>query len=305
MRDNGRGTGETTRQMQAAPHWAALVWCCTNSIWYPSQLAQHLGRSDLRIVKPSAFGGGADRLLALRPSEIIFDHAFRWEDLSRDERGGVERVRARMRLPVSWGVDIASPGSERSVYTTRVRTRLPQASWCLLHSGEPVTGTVEQYDQHRTLPEGEWGDLTGPTTAEIVQRIQRMQGLMHDDVRRAFLYGSGPDPETYSRATSAEARARTLLKDWLSPTQACQYNTNGNFTVTGCDTGKLYRIENGRQMNVVELKDDGSPHCKWCFAPALPDGRALATADVMLAQKLALETMESEALRGANRQMEG
>jgi len=49
--------------------------------------------------------------------------------------------------------------------------------------------------------------------------------------------------------------------------------------------------------DVDELDSDGNKVCEWCF---LPNGN-LASGDVMLAQKIALETCESEALAVANR----
>jgi hypothetical protein len=50
-------------------------------------------------------------------------------------------------------------------------------------------------------------------------------------------------------------------------------------------------------MNIEELANDGGKVAFWCFGPAwyLPLG------DVMLAQKLALETDEQAALAVANR----
>ena len=50
-------------------------------------------------------------------------------------------------------------------------------------------------------------------------------------------------------------------------------------------------------MNVHELDSVGNRVCEWCF---LPEGK-LAAGDVMLAQKIALEKFESQALAVANR----
>jgi hypothetical protein len=62
--------------------------------------------------------------------------------------------------------------------------------------------------------------------------------------------------------------------------------------VVGCDTGTRYRILRGKIMNIVELASNGRVRRRWCFAP---EG-ALATGDVMLAQKIALEKFELNAL---------
>jgi hypothetical protein len=62
-------------------------------------------------------------------------------------------------------------------------------------------------------------------------------------------------------------------------------------------TGTRYRIRHGRMMNVDQLDPAGNKGCEWCF---LPDGNSVAN-DVILAQKVSLETFESEALATANR----
>ena len=51
-------------------------------------------------------------------------------------------------------------------------------------------------------------------------------------------------------------------------------------------------------MNVHQLDQAGRMVAQWCFAP---EG-GLAPGDVLLAQKIALETMERKALGLANRQ---
>jgi hypothetical protein len=97
----------------------------------------------------------------------------------------------------------------------------------------------------------------------------------------------------------AEKRAMMLLRSWLSPEQERQWEARGTFEVVGCDTGRRYRITYRVVMNIHQLDADGQPVQQWCFAP---EGR-LAVGDVLLAQKIALETMETKALEIANRQM--
>jgi hypothetical protein len=99
--------------------------------------------------------------------------------------------------------------------------------------------------------------------------------------------------------TPAEKRAVALLRSWLSPEQEKQWQSRGAFDVIGCDTGRRYRVTYRAVMNVHQLDADGHPLQQWCFAP---EGR-LAVGDVLLAQKIALETMETKALEIANRQM--
>jgi hypothetical protein len=94
-----------------------------------------------------------------------------------------------------------------------------------------------------------------------------------------------------------EERGAVLLRSWLSPAQAEQWEFHRHFYVTGCDTNTCYRVRDGRMMNIDELDSRGNAIAQWCFAP---EGH-LAIGDVILAQKIALETMELEALAGANR----
>ena len=94
-----------------------------------------------------------------------------------------------------------------------------------------------------------------------------------------------------------DARALTLLKEWLSPMQRACYERFRYFDVVGSDTGTRYRIHHGTQTNIEELSKTGHLVCKWCF---VPDGE-LAAGDVMLAQKIALETNERGALSVAHR----
>jgi hypothetical protein len=98
--------------------------------------------------------------------------------------------------------------------------------------------------------------------------------------------------------TPAEKRAMALLRYWLTPEQERQWEARGAFEVIGSDTGTRYRITYRAVMNVHELDPDGHSVKQWCFAP---EGR-LAVGDVLLAQKIALETMETTALAIANSQ---
>jgi hypothetical protein len=100
-----------------------------------------------------------------------------------------------------------------------------------------------------------------------------------------------------SGSFETEARALTLLKEWLSPKQRACYERFQYFDVVGSDTGTRYRIHHGTQTNIEELSHTGQRVCKWCF---VPEGNLVA-GDVMLAQKIALETNERGALSVAHR----
>lgn len=117
----------------------------------------------------------------------------------------------------------------------------------------------------------------------------------------------GRDPRAWSwrawfrgffEADAREARGLKLLKEWLSPQQLAQFNAEGHFEVIGCHSGKRYRILRGAAMNVQEIDAAGRPLLCWCF---VPNGGHLVPGDVMLAQKIALETDELSALAVANK----
>jgi hypothetical protein len=126
--------------------------------------------------------------------------------------------------------------------------------------------------------------------------------LLHiaDDQRRQLLAACSCWARTlrdwYRRPSTRELRGGKLLREWLSPEQLAQYEAHNYFEVTGCHTGKRYRIRHGMGMNVHELDDSGRPRNGWCFAPK----DHLVAGDVMLAQKIALETDERSALAVAN-----
>ena len=120
----------------------------------------------------------------------------------------------------------------------------------------------------------------------------------------ATLYGTG-----YMRYTgfdggfgevgtpAAQAKGLDLLKSWLTPEQASSYEKTKSFEVVGSDTKKRYRIKHGRQMNIEEIDANGKRVRGLC---ALPEGGVVA-GDCVLAQKLALETNETQFLAVANK----
>ena len=95
----------------------------------------------------------------------------------------------------------------------------------------------------------------------------------------------------------AEARGARLLKANLTQEQRQQYERSGYFEVTGGETGRRYRIRHSSQMNVEPLDQRGGRDCVLCF---VPEGD-LVVGDIMLAQKIALELFESEAIAVANK----
>ncbi|QOZ38099.1 hypothetical protein XH92_24565 [Bradyrhizobium sp. CCBAU 53421] len=89
-----------------------------------------------------------------------------------------------------------------------------------------------------------------------------------------------------------EARGLALLSAWLSPEQRAQFEKSNRFDVIGSESGKRYRICYGTSTNVYEVDGRDRIVVGWCFRPV----GCLVAGDVMLAQKIALETNERETL---------
>ncbi|MCP3468217.1 hypothetical protein NLM33_47270 (plasmid) [Bradyrhizobium sp. CCGUVB1N3] len=94
-----------------------------------------------------------------------------------------------------------------------------------------------------------------------------------------------------------EGRSLRLLQQWLSPAQREQFAQKGYFEVVGNDSGQRYRIHLGASVNVCEIDERGRLGEGLCFSPA----GALPIGDVMLAQKIALETCERDVRAVARR----
>ena len=101
--------------------------------------------------------------------------------------------------------------------------------------------------------------------------------------------------EWYLRPSSSEQRGLELLREWLSREQLAQYDAHNYFEVIGCHTGKRYRIFNGLGSECRRVGRCRSAKKGWCF---VPDDQLVA-GDVMLAQKIALETDEQGVLAKA------
>ena len=119
----------------------------------------------------------------------------------------------------------------------------------------------------------------------LIDRVREVQ------TRRARYW------ELHAPSREPETRGLKLLREWLSPEQRAQFDADRYFDVIGCHSGKKYSIRYGSAANVDELDDAGVPRMGWCFVP----NAYLVAGDVMLAQKIALETNERAALAVANR----
>jgi hypothetical protein len=117
-------------------------------------------------------------------------------------------------------------------------------------------------------------------------RILRILGNMFRPIDRPL----------FTARLEGERRSLRLLESNLTPAQGRQFASHDYFDVIGGDTGTRYRIYHGRVLNVGQLHADGARERMLCFEP---EG-ALPTGDIMLAQKMALELFESDALRVAH-----
>jgi hypothetical protein len=112
---------------------------------------------------------------------------------------------------------------------------------------------------------------------------------MYDLVRAFFAL--------FQYVDDAEKRGTRLLHANLTAIQLRELKDRAYFEVIGGASGSRYRIHDCATVNIDQLDADKKVVQKWCFAP---EGN-LASGDVLLAQKLALELFEDEALSIARR----
>ncbi len=103
------------------------------------------------------------------------------------------------------------------------------------------------------------------------------------------------ESERQQRRIAADARSIALMEDWLTPEQLAEWRETQSFPVTS-PSGNRYRIMAGYSFNVCPFDRDGNAKPALCFAPV----GISAMGDIMLAQKIALETDEEAALKVAN-----
>jgi hypothetical protein len=189
-----------------------------------------------------------------------------------------------------------------------IRSRLPAASWRSFYNGVSIVVLPEDEELRIDLRPGAVNDARNMTATEVIQRvaahgtelasmidIDAIRESLHQQFISTMLYGTGIlyDP---AQCQAAETRAEALLRTWLAPQQIEELDQHDYFHVVGSDSGKTYRIHRGTVQNVIELGADGAPVIGRCFAPA----GELAAADVMLGQKIALETQETKAIKKSN-----
>ena len=135
-------------------------------------------------------------------------------------------------------------------------------------------------------------------TFMFVGMFALLAAVLTKELLPGYIVRRGYSSECVGPRQEAEARGLKLLKEWMSPDQLSVYEAHQYFDVVGCDSGKRYRIYHGMAPpNVYEIDDAGRLKMGLCFMPL---GRLVA-GDVILAQKIALETDEHSALNVANR----
>lgn len=207
--------------------------------------------------------------------------------------GEREARRARRRAAERIFDDIAPmrPDSLFSETTRRLREHV-DAELLRLALGPAATTNVEPTEPPRAI-----------TATDLRRAMEEMaqQAVNPPTINPVFVYGArfaGVDygARVSPRTPDAEARGMALLWANLTPAQLAQYREGQSFEVTGSATGRRYRIRHARIFNVEEITECGKRVRMLCFLPA----GNLVMGDVLLAQKIALETDETAALAVAN-----
>lgn len=132
-------------------------------------------------------------------------------------------------------------------------------------------------------------------------RYEREADFIREEARRIDLQMMQIMMGQGQQRHEAEARGETLLREWLSPQQLAQYEGNRYFDVIGSSSKRRYRVTNKRSFNVLLLDADEGVEEEICVMPV----GNLVMGDMMLAQKVALETNEPAAIEVANRRYVG
>lgn len=137
----------------------------------------------------------------------------------------------------------------------------------------------------------------GAQAAAYGSRYGQQQGLQYAANDADFLAQHEAARELDRQAAESSKRATALLIQHLDKAQVADFRANRQFIVHSRDGVRRYRVDYGRAGNVKLLGDGDRVVAKFCIHPDSP----CPNEDVMLAQKLMLETDEEEFLRIANR----
>jgi hypothetical protein len=134
------------------------------------------------------------------------------------------------------------------------------------------------------------------TAREVAQRGAELAG----EYRRQF-EATFREPNQFIRPRRREelpinvayTRAKELLLEHLNEVQRNQFKQAGCFLVVGSSSKRTYKIVQRQSFNIIDVVTEE----KYCFAPS----GDLEIFDIMLAQKIVLETDEEAAMKVANR----
>ncbi len=293
FRDVSRGMG------RGFLYDARVLW----ARMYEDHYVGRMRRAGQQQVTEAIARGAID--VAMRRQEMVDQLTRHASAFHRSTTQTATEVRERIRENRFSGID----------YEVRDEATPTRLSW----TDEVARQHVQSFERHMmgelgldvaSTSTSSSGTNSGALTLETIQQAMRAleNNPYHADWRRAFveermselvLFGSTAwvVPSIDVGSKEAQERGRQLLLDNLTPEQRASYEKHSYFLVKGSVSGKTYRINHGRQMNIDELDAKGKRVGGWCF---LPQG-SLCIGDCMLAQKTALELYEAEALRVANR----
>lgn len=191
-------------------------------------------------------------------------------------------------------------------YAQAMQQGMYQAYEAMIHpyqQGYP--GIDQELDIARALYEqqGAINQAAGINQAAFGQQARQNQA-QNQAMNQAGLGQAGVGIEQAVRqelgnraATRIEAstRAEALLVSSLNPEQAAEFREWRSFTLHSKDGKRTYRITYGIAGNVFEV-ERGQAIASYCIHPT-----GVPTEDVMLAQKLMLETDEESFLKIANK----
>jgi hypothetical protein len=264
--------------------WVPSVTLSSDTILYDGQV--------WRAQDQTAPTNQADLFLAALPTDatyLVTDYRVEFNEWSFNDRCWFGRVTLAVNQPYGlMRIRCDSRQSDQMVggqyFSYEAVRNLLEAN---IAANRTVTITLEPYDLHR------WTEDTlrlGFLSVDEARQQLRVQG--RTQVQR---------PEKQSQLP--EDKARELLWSWLTKEQRHQFKKSHCFDVIGNATGTCYRIHKAT-VNNIEVIYEGKPSGTLCVVPR-PEGSSYAGSwmpihDVMLAQKVALETDELETLRRAN-----
>lgn len=132
------------------------------------------------------------------------------------------------------------------------------------------------------------------TGLSIEAIVAAFRAAREDEIVEAFrsAFTSLPTEDEIRSALggqAAEARSLAWLESFMTPKQRAEWDAEDCFTCYGNVTGWRYRIYPLRQFNIEQRTREGYVVAKFC---AITDGVIVPLGDMLLAQKLAIESNE-------------